>query len=227
MDQEQDAKRAAGRAAAELVESGMRIGLGTGSTFIHVLDRLAERMAEGLEVAGVPTSEATAAYARQLGVPMLSLEEARTLDLAIDGADEVDPRKQLIKGGGGALLREKIVANAAREMIVVVSANKLVPALGTTFAVPVEVVPFGWRQVADAVERSGGRPELRRSAPDTPFVTDNGMWILDCGFGAIEDPTTLARVLQAVPGVVDHGLFIDMAGRVLAGEHDGSVRLIS
>jgi ribose 5-phosphate isomerase A len=226
-DPYQPGKRAAARAAADLVRSGMRVGFGTGTTFRHVLERLAERIAaEGLDVVGVPTSEATAGAARALGVPLGSLDEIEALDLAIDGADEVDRRKNLIKGGGGALLREKIVAAAARELVVVVSDNKLVERLGETFALPVEVVPFGWRRTAAALEALGARVTLRCGADGEPFVTDGAHRILDCALPPIDDPAALERCIDAIPGVVESGLFVGMAGRVLVGAADGSVRVI-
>ena len=221
-----EAKRAAGRAAADLVETGTKIGLGTGSTFVHVLQRLRERMdEEGLEVCGVPTSEGTANKARELGIPMTTLDEVEGLDLAIDGADEVDEQRTLIKGGGGALVREKIVAAAAAEMVVIVSGNKMVDRVGTTFRLPVEVLAFGWRTVARAIDALNGAPELRTNDGE-PFVTDNGNYILDCNFGPIADPATLERQLNMLPGVLDNGLFVGMAGRVLVGESDGTVRLL-
>lgn len=221
------AKRAAARAAADLVTSGMRIGFGTGSTFRHALERLAERIRdEGLDVAGVPTSAATAAEARRLGVPLIDLDDVSELDLAIDGADEVDAAKNLIKGGGGALLREKIVAAAARELIVLVSSNKLVERLGETFALPVEVVPFGLRQIAAGLERLGARPTLRIRSNGEPAITDNGNRVFDCAFAPIEDPAELEARIDRIPGVVESGLFVAMAGRVFVGDADGRVRIL-
>ncbi len=219
------AKKAAGHAAAELVESGMRVGFGTGSTFVHVLDRLQQRVRdEGLDVIGVPTSEATARRARELGLPLGDLESIDALDLAIDGADEVDGAKVLIKGGGGALVREKIVAAAADELVVVVSANKVVERLGSTFALPVEVMPFGWRQAARAIARLGVEAVLRNAEHGVPARTDNDNYVLDCKFKHITEPAELERTLNAIPGVIDNGLFVGMAGRVLVGETDGTVR---
>lgn len=220
------AKRAAARAAADLVTSGMRIGFGTGSTFAHALERLAERIRdEDLDVAGVPTSEATAAQARRLGVPLIDLESVSELAMAIDGADEVDPAKNLIKGGGGALLREKIVAAAARELIVLVGSNKLVQRLGETFALPVEVVPFGLRQTAAALERLGAVPKLRLRN-GAPLITDNGNHIFDCSFAPIADPAELEAGIDRIPGVVESGLFVAMTGRVFVGDEQGNVRII-
>jgi ribose 5-phosphate isomerase A len=201
----------------------MRLGLGTGSTARHFVDLLGEQVAAGLDVIGVPTSEKTKAQAESLGVRLSTLEETPELDLTIDGADEIDPQLRLIKGGGGALLREKIVAAASKSMVVIADDSKLVERLGR-FALPVEVVPFGLaatrRHIVAAAASSGCRGELRlrlKPASETPFVTDGGHNILDCAFGAIEDPAALAAALQAIPGVVDHGLFIGMArGAILA-----------
>lgn len=213
------AKRAAGRAAADLIKNNSVVGLGTGSTVAFVLERIGERVAGGLALRGVPTSEDTANKARKLGVPLTTLDEVDGLDLTIDGADEIDTAHNMIKGGGGALLREKIVAAASSEMVVVVGRNKLVEKLGA-FRVPVEIMPFGRRQVIAGVRRLGGEAALRRKG-DEPYVTDSGHWILDCDFGLIEDPTALERDLDAIPGIVESGLFLGLAGRVFVGDLDG------
>jgi ribose 5-phosphate isomerase A len=202
----------------------MKLGLGTGSTARHFVDLLGERVAAGLEVVGVPTSEKTKAQAASLGVCLSTLEETPELDLTVDGADEIDSSLRLIKGGGGALLREKIVAAASKRMIVIADESKLVERLGR-FALPVEVVPFGLTatrgHIARAAAACGCRGEIRlrlKSEGGAPFVTDGGHNILDCAFGAIDDPSALAVALQAIPGVVEHGLFIGLAqGAVLAG----------
>ena len=220
-----EAKRAAGRAAAELPRSGMDIGLGTGSTVVHTLDRLGERLREGLRIRGVATSEATAEHARALGIPLCDLQDVDQLDLTIDGADEIDPSKRMIKGGGGALLREKIVAAAAREMVVLVSANKLVERLGR-FPLPVEILTFGWKQTLRALERAGVSPRVRRNPEGGDYRSDNGNLIADCAMGVIPDPEQLERTLKTIPGVADVGLFLGMAGRVFVGNADGSVRVI-
>lgn len=220
-------KRAAARAAADLVTDGMRLGLGSGSTFLFVLERLAERIAqEGLKVTGVPTSKATAEAAQKSGVPLLSLVEVDYLDLALDGADEVDAQKNLIKGGGGAHVREKIVAAAAREMVVVVDDGKLVDMLGKKFLLPVEVMSFGWKQAERAIAATGCKPQLRQTADGEPFVSDNGNYVLDCKYDGIPDPAWLNEHLNALPGVVDSGLFVGMAGRVVVGDAQGRVRVI-
>lgn len=220
------AKRAAGRAAADLVVSGSSIGLGTGSTVAHVLERLAERIAaEDLQVRGVATSVETAARATALGIPLTDLDAVEVLDLTIDGADEVDPRKNLVKGGGGALLREKIVAAASRELVVVVSRNKLVDRLGA-FRVPVEIVGFGRRQTIAALERLGARVSLRQRGAQ-PILTDNGNPIVDCDFGLIDDPGQLERRIAPIPGVIETGLFVGMTGRIVVGDPDGGIELLS
>ncbi len=220
------AKRAAAYAAADLVEDGMTIGLGSGSTFLFVLDRLAERIRdEGLRVRGTPTSEGTAAAAEQQGIPLVSLDDVGRLDLAIDGADEVDPQKNLIKGGGAAHTRERLVAATADELVVIVGEDKLVPVLGAAFRLPVEVIPFGWTHARRRVEATGCTTELRMSS-GAPLVTDNGNWILDCSYGGINEPAALAEVLDATVGVIDHGLFVQMAGRVVVADAAGDVRVL-
>jgi ribose 5-phosphate isomerase A len=215
-------KTEAARAALAHVEDGMRLGIGSGSTAEAFVKVLAERVAGGLKVVGVPTSERTARLCLETGVPLATLEQLPELDLAVDGADEINPALDLIKGGGGALLREKIVAAAAARMIVVADASKLVDALGR-FPLPVEVNRFGLgatrRAVAKAAERLGltGPIELRMTGSE-PFVTDGGHLILDASFGRIRDTRALSDALHAIPGVVEHGLFIGMAdAAIVAG----------
>ncbi len=216
-----DLKRAAAEASLKYVKDGMVLGLGTGSTARHVLKGLARRIAdEGLLVSGVPTSFATAEAAKLLSIPLTSLEEHPVLDLAIDGADEVDPRLDLIKGLGGALFREKIVASAAKKFIVVVDESKLVTRLGTKAPVPVEVHPFGWRATQARLEALGAAVALRVRDGET-FRTDNGNHILDARFGPIRRPAKLAASLDAIPGVVGHGLFLGMTDLVLAASGSG------
>lgn len=223
-------KREAARRAIDFVKPGMRLGLGTGSTAKHFVDLLAEKVKAGLDVIGVPTSEATRAQAERLGVPLTTLDETPELDLTIDGADELDGTLNLIKGGGGALLREKIVAAASRDMIVVADDSKAVDQLGR-FPLPIEVVDFGLaattRAIAAAAKAAGCGGELRlRKKPDgLVFVTDQGHLTLDAGFGRIPDAQALARGLAGIPGVVEHGLFIGLARRaILAGS--GGVRIV-
>jgi ribose 5-phosphate isomerase A len=210
-----DLKRAAAAGALAYVEPGMRLGLGTGSTARHFVELLAERVRAGLDVVGVPTSEATRADAERLGVPLATLEEMPELDLTVDGADEIAHDLAAIKGGGGALLREKIVAAASARMIVIADDSKWVATLGR-FPLPVEVVPFGLaatRRSVEAAARETGCPgpaTLRHDKAGHPFVTDGGHLILDVALGSIRDPAALAARLAAIPGVVEHGLFIGL-----------------
>jgi ribose 5-phosphate isomerase A len=216
-------KRAAAARALEFVRPGMRLGLGTGSTAKTFVDQLAERVRAGLDVVGVPTSEATRDQAARLGVPLTTLDETPELDLTVDGADEIAPDLTLIKGGGGALLREKIVASASARMVVVADQSKWVPMLGR-FSLPIEVVPFGLAVTHRAVEAASaaagcaGPAMLRRTQDGHAFVTDQGHWILDAALKQIPDPKRLADRLAAIAGVVEHGLFIGLAHvAVLAG----------
>ena len=226
MSDQQNAKRAAAHAAADLVPSGARLGLGSGSTFLLVLERLRQRIAdEGLQVSGVPSSQQTAEAAKAAGVTLLDLEQVDVLDLAIDGADEVDPQKNLIKGGGGAHVRERVVAAAAKELLVVVDDKKLVPVLGAGFALPVEVLQFGWKQALRMLTATGCTV-TRRERDGAPFVSDNGNFVLDCKYAAIDDPAWLAEQLHGIVGVVDHGLFVGMTGRVVVGDASGKTRIL-
>ncbi len=230
-------KRAAAARALDYVEPGMRLGLGTGSTAKHFVELLGERVRAGLDVVGVPTSEATRADAERFGVPLTTLDETPALDLTVDGADEIAPDLTVIKGGGGALLREKIVAAASARMIVIADESKWVPVLGR-FPLPVEVVPFGLAAtrrtleaaIREATIREATRQEgevrnpqralgeaggpgllvLRRNKAGHPFVTDGGHFIIDASLGSIQDPATLGSRLNAIPGVVEHGLFIGL-----------------
>lgn len=213
-------KRAAGEAAADLIRDGARVGLGTGSTVKYFLLALGERVKAGLHVHGVPTSRETAALAKRLRIPLLSEEEEWDLDVAIDGADQVDPQFQLMKGGGGALLREKIVAAAARRFIVLVDHTKCVRVLGTPMPLPVEVTPFGWVQSAKHLQAFGGAPRLRTQA-GTMFQTDGGNAVLDVPVDEIEDPADLEMRLNRIPGVVENGLFVNRTSTLIVGTPDG------
>ncbi len=210
-------KQQAGRYAVDFVESGMVVGLGHGSTAIFAVRRIAELLHEGKlqAILGVPCSRQVEEDARQLGIPLTTLDEHPVVDLTIDGADEVDPDLNVIKGGGGALLREKIVAQASRREIIVVDESKLSPALGTHWPVPVEVAPFGWHSQAAYLESLGARPVMRLSSDGAPFKTDQGNLILDCPFGPIPDPARLAARLSERAGIVEHGLFLRLATDVI------------
>jgi ribose 5-phosphate isomerase A len=206
-------KQQAAERAVEFVKSGMVVGLGHGSTAIFALRRIAELLRAGQlqDIQGVPCSLQVKGDAQRLGIPLTTLDEHPVVDLTIDGADEVDPDLNVIKGGGGALLREKIVAQASRREIIVVDETKLSPALGTHWPVPVEVAPFGWRSQAAYLESLGARPILRQNADGTPFKTDHGNLILDCHFGPIPDPARLAAQMSQRAGIVEHGLFLGLA----------------
>ena len=220
-------KEIAGHRAAEMVEDGMTIGLGTGSTVHFTLERLADRVAkEGLAIRGVPTSVETERKALALGIPLATLEEVESIDLTIDGADEIDPNFDLTKGGGGALLREKVVAYISRREAIVVGRNKVVERLGTTFLLPVEVVPFARAMVAREITRLGAEPVLRLAKPGQPYLTDNGNQILDCRFpDGIPDPAATEAQLAHIPGIVESGLFVGLAQVVVIGDDDGTVEV--
>ncbi len=217
---EDEQKQAAAAKAVEYIEEGMVLGLGTGSCAAKMVDLLGKRVAAGLRVTGVPTSEATAAQARALNIPIVGLDEVSVIDLTIDGTDEVDPEGRLIKGGGGAHLREKIVASLSDRMIVIAEAKKKVRQLGA-FKLPVEVVRFAAGALKPKLEALGSVPTLRLAKDGTPFLTDEGNYIYDCAFGKIDDPEELALTLSTMPGVVEHGLFIGYADLVLIGTDDG------
>jgi ribose 5-phosphate isomerase A len=221
-------KRAAAARAVEFVRPGMRLGLGTGSTAKHLVDLIGERVRGGLDVVAVPTSEATHRQALACGIPLTTLDETPALDLTIDGADEISPDLVLIKGGGGALLREKIVAAASARMIVIADESKCVDVLGR-FPLPVEIAPFGAGATRLAVQAAlAANPEmlnLRKGKDGHAFVTDGGHFIVDAALGRIEDPRAVAHALTAVPGVMEHGLFIGMACMAVIGGPDG-VRLV-
>jgi ribose 5-phosphate isomerase A len=221
-------KQLAAEHALQRVRSGMKLGLGTGSTVQYLLEGLAAHLRSGSlhALVGVPTSEATTHQAQQLGIPLGTLEQYPQLDMTIDGADEVAPDLSLIKGLGGALLREKIVAAASAQFVVVADASKRVERLGSRAPLPVEVVPFGWSTHLPLLQRLGATPQVRQGAESTPIITDNGNIIIDCHFAeGIPDPPALARALEAQPGVVGHGLFLAMATTVLIGTPDGVVTL--
>jgi len=221
-------KKAAGEHAASLVQSGMVVGLGTGSTAVFATRRIGELIAAGAltGVVGIPTSRATEAEARRLGIPLLPDSLPRDVDLTIDGADEVSPSLDLIKGGGGALLREKVVAQASAKVVIVVDESKLSPALGMRHALPVEVARFGVESQERYIRSLGGRPALRKTESGAPYETDQGNWILDCIFAPILEPRPLAERLSERAGIVEHGLFCGIATQVVVASSSG-VRVLS
>ncbi|MEM7769449.1 MAG: ribose-5-phosphate isomerase RpiA [Cyanobacteria bacterium P01_A01_bin.37] len=214
-------KQQVGKAAAERVQSGSIVGLGTGSTTAYAIQFLGDRLSSGdlSDIKGVPTSFQASVLAKKYGIPLTTLDEISGIDIAIDGADEVDPQKNLIKGGGAAHTREKIVDALAKEFIVVVDNSKMVDALGSTFPLPVEVLPMAVTPVMAALEALGGTPELRMGVKkDGPVITDQGNMILDVTFGAIANPADLEKIINNIPGVLENGLFIGVADIVLIGD---------
>lgn len=207
-------KEAAARASLRFVRAGNIVGLGTGSTAAYAVRFLGQQVQAGLKIRGIPTSVQTKELATNLGIPLTTLDEFPQIDVTIDGADEFDPQLNLIKGGGGALLREKIIASASRQLVIIADSSKQVSVLGK-FPLPVEVIPFAQPLVAKRIAALGATVKLRQDKNGNPFTTDEGHRILDCTFGQIPDPPALARELKAMPGVVEHGLFIDLATVVL------------
>lgn len=214
-------KRQAARQALDLIEDGMLLGLGSGSTAELFVQFLGERVAAGLRVRGVATSERVADLARQHGIPLVEQHDLPRLDLTVDGADEIEPRTLgLVKGRGGALLREKLVATASDRVCIIADDSKLVSALGEKVPVPVAIVPFGWRRTADRIAHLGGQPALRQ-AGDQPYVTDDGAYVLDCPFGPISEPGRLSESLKGLLGVVEHGIFLGLAWRAIVAGASG------
>lgn len=222
MDTDQ-AKRAAGLQAMQHIREKMVVGMGTGSTARFFVEALGEAVQQGLRIEAVATSRETEALAREWGIPQLSMDQVGIIDVAVDGADEFDPALTLIKGGGGALYREKLIASLSRELIIVADPSKQVQTLGT-FPLPVEVVPFGVEITRLRLSTLNAHPKLRHHPDGSLFYTDNGNLILDCHFGRIDRPAALHRELKSYLGVVETGLFINMATRVLLGQRDGSVK---
>ena len=218
-----DEKLLAAQAASELIQDGMTVGLGTGSTAAHLVKLLGDRVRQGLRIRAIPTSIKTQKLAESAGIPLINFEQTTKLDLTIDGADEVDPFFQIIKGGGGALLRERIVASASDRFVVVADSSKRVEVLGK-FPLPVEVLKFAWPVVARSLEALGPKVALRRDAVGAPYETDERNYILDCHFERIAHPADLAAAIRAMPGVVDQGLFIDYPDVVIFGVGQAVVR---
>jgi ribose 5-phosphate isomerase A len=213
-------KQDAAKASMRFVHDGNIVGLGSGSTAAYAVRFLAERVRAGLKIRGIPTSNETRDLAANLGIPLVTLDEFQSIDVTIDGADEIDPQLQIIKGGGAAFLREKIVASASRQLVIIADATKLVPVLGKV-PLPVEVIPFAQALVSLEIEALGATISIRRDSAGKPWKTDEGHHILDCYFGQIADAHGLARKLEEIPGVVEHGLFLDMADVVLVGKDSG------
>jgi ribose 5-phosphate isomerase A len=216
-------KQAAGERAVEWIESGMVVGLGTGSTTVFAIRRLGELISSGqlAEIVGIPTSQESETLANEVGIPLTTLADHPTIDLTIDGADEVDPAWNIIKGAGGALLREKVVAQASLREVIVVDDGKLVDQLGSTRALPVEVLQFAWKPEEEYLADLGAEAEVRRTSTGDVFVTDEGNWIFDCTFNGIADPERLAAQLSRRAGVVEHGLFLGLATDLVVASAQG------
>lgn len=219
------AKAAAAKKGASLIENGMVIGLGTGSTANLFVKELAHRCKNGLQIEAVATSYKSAELAREEGIPLIDVNSLTEIDIAVDGADEIDPAKQMIKGGGGALLREKIVASMAKEMIVLIDQKKWVDRLGA-FPLPIEISPFAHPSTLEKLRQKGFRPMLRQMGDKAPYMTDNGNYIVDLYLEAIENAEELDSLLHMIPGVVETGLFLHMAGRVITGHEDGTTKVM-
>jgi ribose 5-phosphate isomerase A len=221
MDTVTQMKQEVGKAAAGRVQSGMIVGLGTGSTTAFAIEFIGKRLAAGeiSDIVGIPTSFQAEVLSKKFGIPLTTLDAVDHIDLAIDGADEVDPQKNLIKGGGAAHTREKVVDSLANQFIVVVDSGKLVDSLGSTFLLPVEVIPMAVAPVTRALEKLGGTPELRMGVKKAgPVVTDQGNLVIDVKFASIDNPGELERTINNIPGVLENGLFVDVADLVLVGE---------
>jgi ribose 5-phosphate isomerase A len=217
-------KQLAGEASLRYVEDGQVVGLGTGSTATFAIQALGERVRKGLKIRGIPTSVRSRDLANQLGIPLITFDEVQQIDVTIDGADEFDPKLNLIKGGGGALLREKIVASASKKVIIVTDASKQVEVLGK-FPLPVEVIGFAQALVAREIAELGAKVAMRKDAAGKPYLTDEGHHILDCSFGQIPDPPALARRLSDMPGIVEHGLFVGLASAVIMAKGSEVIEL--
>ena len=223
---QEEMKRVAGEYAVQLIQPGFVTGIGTGSTVYYFIQALAKKVKEGLNIKATVTSQKSASLAREAGITITDLNDVDTIDIAIDGADEADSHLQLIKGGGGALLQEKMVAAASRKLVIIVDSDKLVDQLGK-FPLPVEVIPYGWKQTQKHITGLSGHKIVLREQEGNPFVTDHGHYILDCHFEKIENPSQLSEQLNAIPGVVENGLFINMASAIIIGRPDGTIQTIT
>ena len=211
-------KQNAARTAVDQIEDGMMVGLGTGSTAAFAISYLGEKVRSGLTISAIPTSEASKKQAQSEGIPLIDFETSSSIDICIDGADEIDSELNMIKGGGGALLREKIVASSAKRYLIIIDSSKQVETLGT-FPLPVEVIPFGWQVVSRKLKEMNASPELRKSGSQ-PFVTDEGNYILDCRFNSILEVEQLETELNRIPGIVENGLFVAMCDQMIVGKGD-------
>jgi ribose 5-phosphate isomerase A len=220
-----ETKKLAAVQALAYIQPGMTIGIGTGSTVYWFIQELAKLVKQGFMCRCVPTSNATDLLAKQLGIPMLELNDVSTIDVTIDGADEIDPQLTLIKGGGGALLQEKMVAAASEKLVIIADGTKLVKQLGA-FPLPVEVVPYGWKHIQHHIQYANDIPAILRMKNEQPFITDHGHYILDCHFKEIKDPDDLTVTLNTIPGVVENGLFIRMANLAIIADADGTVQTL-
>ena len=218
------AKKVAGEKAAELIRPGMVVGLGTGSTAYWAIQRIGAMVKEGLKIRAIATSEASAQLARELGITLTTFAETQHIDIDIDGADEISERLDVIKGGGGALLREKIVAYHSKQLVIIADEHKYVPVLGK-FPLAVEVIPFGWEATSFKLQNLDCKPVLRKKE-NSIFITDNGNYIIDCSFGTIKDPQEINNAIDGIPGVVETGLFVQMVHTVVLGYEDGSTKVL-
>jgi ribose 5-phosphate isomerase A len=223
--EKEELKRLAGEKAVDYIKDGMIVGLGTGSTVEYSLKKLGKLVREGLDIKGIPTSIHTMRIAKEENIPLTTLEENPEIDITIDGADEVDSNLNLIKGGGGALTREKMIAFNSQKLIIVVDDSKVVKALGIDFALPVEVTKFGWTATKIFLEKFGCEVKLRNVMGNEPFITDNGNYILDCEFERIENPPQMEVDINMIPGVVENGLFIGLASEIIVGGKQGILTL--
>lgn len=222
----EDMKRVAGEYAVNLIKSGFVTGIGTGSTVYYFIQALAKKVKDGLDIKATVTSKQSARLAQELGISLIDLNDINYIDITVDGADEVDDQLQLIKGGGGALLQEKMVAAASNKLVIITDEKKVVPQLGK-FPLPVEIIPYGWKQTQKHIANLSCNKIILREAEGKPFITDHGHYILDCHFEKIDNASLLSKKLNAIPGVVENGLFIDMASAVIVARSDGSIQTLA